>query len=195
MVDWIQRMDVGIVVAFNALARKSLVFDQIVVMFEQNSLLKTGPIVALLCYAWFSSRDQPAVRRLVIRIFLAAFLAMFVARVANLALPARLRPIHDPTLQLTLVHGLERESHEGRSSFPSDHAVLLCAVATGLWSISKRFGILAFSWTLVAVLAVRVCMGLHYPSDILAGGILGIGIMWLVQRDQRFTQKMVEGIM
>jgi len=193
--DWIQRIDVGIVEAFNTLARKSIVFDKIVVMFEANSLLKTGLVVGLLCYSWFSIRDRETTRRLVIRTLLAAFLAVVVARVANRALPARLRPIHDPALQLQLVYGLERDSHEGRSSFPSDHAVLLCTVATGLWSISRRYGIVAFAWTLLAVFAVRVYTGLHYPSDILAGAILGIGIMWLVLRDQRFTPKIVDRLM
>ena len=193
--DWIQRIDVGIVEAFNSLARKNVVFDQIVLMFEQNSFFKTGLVVFLLCYAWFSTRNQPATRRLVIRTFLAAFLAIVVARVANLSLPVRLRPIHDPTLQLRLIHGLERESHVGRSSFPSDHAVLLCAVATGLWAISRRYGILAFAWLLVAVFSVRVYTGLHFPSDILAGGILGIGIMSLVLSDRHFTPKIVDHLM
>ena len=193
--DWIQRIDVGIVEAFNSLVRKSVAFDQIVLMFEQNSLFKTGLVVFLLCYAWFSSRNQPATRRLVIRTFLAAFLAIVVARVANLALPVRLRPIHDPALQLRLVYGLERETHVGRSSFPSDHAVLLCAVATGLWAISRRYGAMAFAWLLVAVFSARVFTGLHYPSDIAAGGLLGIGIMWLVLSDRRFTPKIVDHLM
>lgn len=164
-------------------------------MFEGNSLLKTGLVVGLLCYAWFSKHRQPTTRHLVLRTILAAFVAILAARVATLTLPVRLRPIHDPSLDLKLVYGLERESHAGRSSFPSDHAVLLCAVATGLWAISRRFGIVAFTWAVCAVFSVRVYMGLHYPSDILAGSLMGIGIMVMVLRDQRVVPRLVDALM
>lgn len=57
-------------------------------------------------------------------------------------------------------------------SFPSDHAVMAGAVATGLWFVSRRLGITA---TIASVLMAfaRVYIGAHYPQDVLAGLALG----------------------
>ena len=59
-------------------------------------------------------------------------------------------------------------------SFPSGHAAraaMLAVVAIGfgpLW-----FGIVIAGWAVLVILA-RVAMGVHYLSDVIAGGILGI---------------------
>jgi undecaprenyl-diphosphatase len=63
-------------------------------------------------------------------------------------------------------------------SFPSDHAVMAGAVATGLWFVSRRLGIVA---TIAAVLMAfaRVYIGAHYPQDVLAGLALGCAVATL----------------
>jgi undecaprenyl-diphosphatase len=193
--EWIHRIDVAVVEAFNAFVGKSRAFDQLVVLFEANSLLKTGLLVGLLWYCWFSSAHQTQTRRQVIRILLAAFVAIGISRVAQRGLPERLRPIHDPTLQLQLPYGLDSDSHAEWSSFPSDHAVLMCVVATGLWAIARWYGIVAFIWAVLTVFVVRVYTGLHYPSDILAGGVMGVAIMWLVSKDTRITPRIEDAVL
>jgi undecaprenyl-diphosphatase len=67
-------------------------------------------------------------------------------------------------------------------SFPSGHgarAILLAVLALGLGPI--WFGILLTFWAPLVALA-RVAMGVHYLSDVLAGGFLGlvIGLLWLL---------------
>jgi undecaprenyl-diphosphatase len=57
-------------------------------------------------------------------------------------------------------------------SFPSDHAVMAGAVATGLWFVSRRLGIAA-SIAAVLMAFARVYIGAHYPQDVLAGLALG----------------------
>jgi undecaprenyl-diphosphatase len=60
------------------------------------------------------------------------------------------------------------------SSFPSDHAALFFALATCILFVSRGAGILAFCHAFFVVSLPRVYVGLHYPTDILAGAAIGI---------------------
>jgi len=77
-------------------------------------------------------------------------------------------------------------------SFPSDHATLAGAVAVGLLLTSRRWGI---AGVVVAVLMAftRVYVGAHYPSDVIAGLVLGaivavLGNMLLVPSLTRLVE-------
>jgi undecaprenyl-diphosphatase len=194
-------LDVRLLEALNSWAGRYPRFDQIVLMLESNSLVKTGLLVGLLWYAWFrdpatpespSSERRTATRERVIRTLIAICVATVAARAGELFLPQRLRPIHDPAAQARLAYGLDPRSHAEWNSFPSDHAVLLCALAAGLWGISRWFGLFAFAWSVVIVFAVRVYAGLHYPSDIVGGGIVGLAILWVVVHEQIVTPRLVD---
>jgi undecaprenyl-diphosphatase len=60
-------------------------------------------------------------------------------------------------------------------SFPSDHAVMAGAVATGLWLVSRRLGVIA-SMAAVLMAFGRVYIAAHYPQDVLAGLTLGCAV-------------------
>jgi membrane-associated phospholipid phosphatase len=63
--------------------------------------------------------------------------------------------------------------------FPSDHAVIAGAIATGLVIYNRRFGLLA--WIVALFLAFgRVYAGVHYPGDVIAGLVLGAVIAVVV---------------
>lgn len=63
---------------------------------------------------------------------------------------------------------------EGSFSMPSSHATLAFAGATILSEAYPQWAWPAYGWaTLVAV--SRVYNGVHYPTDILAGALVGIG--------------------
>lgn len=59
------------------------------------------------------------------------------------------------------------------NSFPSDHAVLFFVITTGAFFFDRRLGLLALLVSLY-LSALRIGVGLHWPSDILAGGLIGI---------------------
>src|SRR3989344_1192804 len=60
-----------------------------------------------------------------------------------------------------------------KTAFPSGHASFYFALSTIIYGYNKKAGILFFIGSFLIVLA-RVFVGLHWPSDILAGAILGI---------------------
>jgi len=71
-------------------------------------------------------------------------------------------------------------------SFPSGHASLSAALVTS-WSLSHPQWYVIGSGALWAtgVALSRVHLGVHYPSDILAGAVLGVGVAVLVDQIRR----------
>jgi membrane-associated phospholipid phosphatase len=57
-------------------------------------------------------------------------------------------------------------------SFPSDHSVVAGAFMVGLFFVARRFGWLALIFGLFLCFA-RIYVGAHYPSDVVAGILLG----------------------
>lgn len=58
-------------------------------------------------------------------------------------------------------------------SFPSGHAIFMFALATAVYFFNKRLAL----WFYIAAVCTgiaRVAAGVHYPSDILGGAVLGV---------------------
>jgi undecaprenyl-diphosphatase len=65
------------------------------------------------------------------------------------------------------------------ASFPSGHTIFMFALATGVWRINKRFGWWLYALGLL-IGAARVAGGVHYPSDIVGGIVLGIATSFVI---------------
>lgn len=166
---------------FNRFAQVSPTVDRLILLISENDLLKGGILIAALWWLWFRKDEQDqAVRERVISTIVSGFIALFVARALALTLPFRLRPLHNSDLNFLLPYGMKPTTMESWSSFPSDHGVLFFALATGIFLISRTMGALALVYVLVAIGLPRIYLGLHYPTDILAGAGIGIGIAWLL---------------
>ncbi|MEO6471956.1 MAG: phosphatase PAP2 family protein [Aeromicrobium sp.] len=79
-------------------------------------------------------------------------------------------------------HALVIVNRTSDFSFPSDHAVMAGAVATGLLIVSRRWGLYAVGAAAIMA-ATRVYVGAHYPADVVAGlavGALITGLGWLL---------------
>ena len=73
-------------------------------------------------------------------------------------------------------------------SFPSSHAVNNFAVATFFYKLYPRYKWILF--TIASLMAIsRPYVGVHYPSDIFAGAIIGIIIGWLFSLLVKFIEK------
>lgn len=143
-------------------------------------------MMALFWWVWAEGGDaQPERRELLLFGLFASVLAVFLARILALMLPFRARPIHNPLLGFRLPYEMNPDSLLHWSSFPSDHAALFFALATSLWFVSKRMGLLAYCYAFFVICLPRIYVGIHYPTDIIAGALLGIGtaalsdVLWL----------------
>lgn len=74
-------------------------------------------------------------------------------------------------------------------SMPSAHSTAAFATAMFLYPVAKKYGILLWSGAIAMALS-RVFAGVHYPSDVIAGVVLGIiiGYLWL-QIESYFQKK------
>jgi undecaprenyl-diphosphatase len=173
-------LDSSIISYLNLFARKSWVFDQAVAFISVNLLLKGGMLMVFVWWAWFRTENKGSRdREYLIATILSCAVALFVGRIMVLTLPFRLRPLHEPGLNFVTPYGVAEDTLAKLSSFPSDHAVLFFALVTGLFFISRALGAFALFYTIIVIVLPRMYMGLHYPSDILAGAAVGASISWL----------------
>jgi len=91
----------------------------------------------------------------------------------------RLRPSNDPCIA-SLVH-VVNNYRGGDYGFPSAHACNTFGMAVFLYGVMrpKRWGLTLafFAWAAIMSYS-RIYLGVHYPSDILCGAVLGVSIGW-----------------
>lgn len=62
--------------------------------------------------------------------------------------------------------------HGADPSFPSSHMSVMAAIAVALWYRNRNIGIVLFILATISGLA-RIGAGIHYPSDIVVGALIG----------------------
>lgn len=109
----------------------------------------------------------PRLRRAAVAAGLSAGLALLVAHFLAAAVD-RSRPFVDHPLAHNFL------AHASDPSFPSDHATGAFAIGFALVLRDRLMGSIALVLAL-ALSVGRVALGAHYPSDVLAGAVLGLG--------------------
>jgi undecaprenyl-diphosphatase len=133
--------------------------------------INIAAILAVLLLAW-RNHSKPLLQR-----FLILALVMVVSALCVYLLKEiidRERPFYDLPF-------IEKLSTGGGSSFPSGHTTESFGLAMAFTFIFRirRLSLLFFCWAgLVAY--TRLALGVHYPTDILAGAALGIFTGWII---------------
>jgi undecaprenyl-diphosphatase len=151
--------DYGLFSAINGLAGKSAIVDAIMVGSAKYLPVLFALVLIALWLTWKPQNQRGA--------FLAgasALMALGIGQLVGHALP-RPRPYLVHSVKLLISRSVD-------TSFPSDHATLGFAVAVMVWQYNRKVG--AVLLILAVVLAFcRVYVGVHYPSDVLGGAVLG----------------------
>jgi undecaprenyl-diphosphatase len=181
---WFNSFDAGIVRYVNQLGNRWGWFNPVARIFFDHNLLKDGPIVFLFWIAFFSrTRSAEDIlerrRKIAATVSLALFGVVF-ARILAIVFPFRERPLRTLALRFQSPHILSSSVLYGWSSFPSDHAVLLVTLAVGLLIVSRPLGSIALFYTFAVNIFLRVYVGLHWPTDLLAGAAIGAGLASIV---------------
>ncbi len=124
-------------------------------------------VIFLLLWFWPPLKQNRS-RRAVVYATVAGVLALAINVSLSHFLPYRPRPF---VFEPHLVHQLI--SHKPDTSFPSDHAAGSFAFAIGLFYARPRDG----WWGLLfaaAISVARVWVGVHWPTDVLAGAVIGL---------------------
>jgi membrane-associated phospholipid phosphatase len=75
---------------------------------------------------------------------------------------------------------LKNLTTEGTASFPSGHTSAIFSIATSLSLNFRKWYVAVPAYTWAAATGYsRMYLNVHYPSDVLAGAILGSGTAWL----------------
>jgi membrane-associated phospholipid phosphatase len=173
--------DTVLLLGFNSLARDPRLGA--LIEFISNSRLLTGTVfIAVYWYFWFDnrSRDNTEARRVVLAGIAAGVLAVIVARVLADLLPYRTRPLIDPPPGFRMPTYIG--DYEAWSSFPSDNAAFVFALSLVLYKLAPRITAALTVYGFVAVCIPRITLGLHYPSDILVGAVVGTVAAWICER-------------
>src|SRR5262249_52050429 len=130
---------------------------------------------------WFSPHKEAIRQReTIVIILLAVALSLVLNRGLSTLLPFRYRPMHSVATRTPSFEEWHADL-ENWSSFPSDNATYLFAIAAGFWLVSWRVGLL-FAAFAAFVATARVFLGIHYPSDVLVGAVIGIATTLAVNR-------------
>jgi undecaprenyl-diphosphatase len=161
---------------------RSYYFFHTVEFMAADNLLKGGVVAVIFWYLWFKAGpDNPAKRVQLIATLISVFFVMVITLSLAGLVPFRQRPFLNPDFKFNSLIPFNAMLTQF-SSFPSDHAALFTSLATGFYFVSRKIGIITILFVFIYILFPRLYLGYHYPTDILAGTVIGVSITVFIIR-------------
>jgi len=159
----------------NNMAGHLISLDKLAIFFAEYS-----GYLLLLVLVFLLIKNFKKYKSLVIVSLVSAFVSRFVIVEIIRHLYFRTRPFVENSVNLLIVH-------KPTASFPSGHASFYFALSTVVYFFNKKLGAIFFLTSFLMGLS-RIYCGLHWPSDILAGALIGIFVGWSVRSFVKFQR-------
>jgi len=170
MIEFLNELDQSLFLFLNG--AYSTLMDQIMVFLTNRYYPIPVYLLLIILVIW---RFKLKGLWIVITIALTVLVANHITSEIMKPLFGRLRPCHDESIQ-DKVHLLIK--CKGLYAFASSHASTTFSLITSLWLLlRKQYSWLGWLFIWAALVSYsRVHVGVHYPGDILFGGLVG----WLI---------------
>jgi undecaprenyl-diphosphatase len=180
----------------NGYANHSKMVDMVGIFLAEYLPYALG--IFLLLFLFWPKRDIIKNRAMVIVAIIAGLIARFGVKTIILLFYGRARPYIALPSAHKLIATIPSDNFQ---SFPSGHTIFFFALSTVIYQFNKKLGVFFFICSTLIGIA-RVFAGVHWPSDIIGGLILGVlvgGIMnqvYVKNQDSidNFIARMFKGI-
>ncbi len=179
---------------FNDLACRNAFWFNLLNACGNMELLRGGPVFACLIYVSLSNQSANIKSKIVLGL-LGTCTCLVISLYCQSHLHTHLRPIFDKALNMCNLLQWHKSDWGNRLySFPSDTATFFFALSAIIYFQNKKLGIICILWVILTVGISRVTFGIHYPSDILAGFVLGFTCVWAFSHI-KIAQQKIEGFL
>lgn len=158
-------MDYQLFKIINSLAGQNTVIDYFFIFLASYLIVVLA--AAAIFYIWRTGKNFTQKTWWLLQLILASGLAFLFNNLLLQQIYFRSRPFVNNHVVLLI----EKSANE--KSFPSDHATLAFAIATSIYLIDGKAGIVLMVLAFLIAWG-RVLVGVHYPSDVLAGAAVGV---------------------
>ncbi len=175
--------DFGITEFLIEFGRQFSFFGVSMIWLHEANFLKGYLFTAIYMTAWFMRHpNREKHRETVLAIMIMCPIALLAGRILSLISPFRPRPMNVEELYSVMQFYSEPGHLKSWSSFPSDNAVMFLTLGTGLFFLSRSLGVFGVLYGFFGIALTRVYVGLHYPTDIIVGSIIGAVAAWTIHR-------------
>jgi len=174
-------IDIEIFLWINSWVGKIYLFDEIVKIIVSDYLIPVGFSMAMVGL-WFSGKTarvrQEYQKAVIVGVGSVGISNLIIAVINNFYF--RVRPFNDLDVSLLFYQPTD-------SSFPANPVAMVFTVAIAIWIVNKRIG-----WVLIAIAVLfsfaRIYSGVFYPSDILAGALIGIFVAVILTKVRKLIE-------